>query len=211
MTNFLVSDKLRSLIEGSELEKEKKERLLAQNEISHQELIAFYRQAQPCSSLLELIRTTKMNIPNKNAKNEDLPKSKEFVEMMEKLRLQAKEDEYQRLINKSKADPFALYEQKEDKDWNPAQASKEVRSHVTTIFNILVSVCSVVYAIWYWTDSSAGMKNSIRVLLCVFAGILVLVAEVVVYMGYLNRIEDARIRERNKKEIKKVVQTIKID
>ena len=37
---------------------------------------------------------------------------------------------------------------------------------------------------------------------------VVLVAEVVVYMGYLNRIEEAKIRERKKKEVKKVVGVI---
>ena len=63
---------------------------------------------------------------------------------------------------------------------------------------------SVAYAIWYWTETSWGLPLSYRVLLSVFFGILVLVAEVVVYMGYLNKIEDARTRERKKKEVKKL-------
>lgn len=130
---------------------------------------------------------------------------------MEKLRLQAREDDYQRLVQKSQRDPFKLYEQKVDDDWNPARAHKEVRSHITTIFNIFISVVSVVYAVWYWTSSSVRMKDSYRVLLCLFAGILILVAEVVVYLGYLNKIEDARVRERSKKEVKKVIQTIKLE
>ena len=43
-----------------------------------------------------------------------------------------------------------------------------------------------------------------------FFGLLVLVAEVVVYMGYINKIEDARDKERKKKEVKKVVRSINL-
>ncbi|KAF3990936.1 hypothetical protein FT663_00872 [Candidozyma haemuli var. vulneris] len=211
MTKFLLTKKLQALIEQSSLDKDKKKKFLSQESIDHSDLVSFYRQTKPCSSLLELLKTTKLVIPNKNTKNEEIPKSKEFLASMEKLRLQAREDDYQRLVQKSQRDPFKLYEQKVDDDWNPARAHKEVRSHITTIFNIFISVVSVVYAVWYWTSSSVRMKDSYRVLLCLFAGILILVAEVVVYLGYLNKIEDARVRERSKKEVKKVIQTIKLE
>lgn len=211
MTKFLLTKKLQALIEQSSLDKDKKKKFLSQESIDHLDLVSFYRQTKPCLSLLELLKTTKLVIPNKNTKNEEIPKSKEFLASMEKLRLQAREDDYQRLVQKSQRDPFKLYEQKVDDDWNPARAHKEVRSHITTIFNIFISVVSVVYAVWYWTSSSVRMKDSYRVLLCLFAGILILVAEVVVYLGYLNKIEDARVRERSKKEVKKVIQTIKLE
>lgn len=126
---------------------------------------------------------------------------------MEKLRLKAKEEEYQRLIRPS--EQFTtLYDNHDQETLTPAAASKELKNQVTTIVNVLISVGSVVYAVWYWTDSSMKMKDSWRVLLCLFSGVLVLVAEVVVYMGYLNRIEEAKIRERKKKEVKKVVGVI---
>lgn len=211
MTRFLVTEKLKALIESSSLSKADKNNLLLQEHVEHTELVNFYRQGKPCSTLLELLRTTKLVIPNKNTKNEDTPKTKDFLRSMEKLRVQAQEEEYQRLVQKTENDPFKLYEQKIDDNWNPAQASKEVRSHITTIFNIFISVVSVVYAIWYWTSSSARMKDSYRVLLCLFSGILILVAEVVVYMGYLGKVEDARVRERNKKEVKRVIQTFKLN
>ncbi|QRG37466.1 hypothetical protein FDK38_001841 [Candidozyma auris] len=211
MTQFMVTDRLKGLIEKSSLSKKEKQRLLAGETISHKDLVSFYRQCTPCPTLLELLRTSKLQLSKRHSRFEGPPKTKEFLESMQRLRLQAKEEEYQRLLNKTKDDPFKLYEEKLDDDWNPAKATKEVRSHLTTIFNIFISVASVIYAIWYWTDTSAGMRDSYRVLLCVFVGLLVLVAEVVVYMGYLAKVEDARVRERNKKEVKKVIQTIKID
>lgn len=211
MTRFLVTKELRTLVKNSTLKDFEKDKFKLHEKVEHEDLVDFYRSAKPCTSLLELLKSTKLVIPNKNTKNEDTPKTKEFLQAMEKLRIQAQEDEYQRLVQKTEADPFKLYEQKIDENYNPAKASKEVRSHITTIFNIFISVVSVVYAIWYWTNSSAYMRDSYRVLLCVFAGLLILVAEVVVYMGYLNKIEEARIRERNKKEVKKVVQTFKLD
>lgn len=157
--------------------------------------------------MLELIKTTKLVIPNKNIMNVAIPKSKQFLKSMEVLRLRAKEEEYQRLVRPSPHQ--TLYEEKFDAEHlSPAQAAKEVKSHITTIFNILISVASVVYAIWYWTSTSWAIRDSYRVLLCLFFGLLVLIAEVVVYMGYLNKIEDAKIRERNKKEVKKVIRTV---
>lgn len=79
------------------------------------------------------------------------------------------------------------------------------------MFNIFVSVASVVYAIWYWTDSSWGIRDSYRILICLFFGILILVAEVVVYLGYLRRVEEAKVKERNKKEVKKVIRSFTIN
>ena len=66
----------------------------------------------------------------------------------------------------------------------------------------------MVVAIWYWTGSSSNLALHYRVITCLFFGILVLIAEVVVYNSYLNKIEDAKKRERTKKETKKVVKKI---
>lgn len=57
------------------------------------------------------------------------------------------------------------------------------------------------------TASSWRLRDSYRVLLTVFFGLLVLVAEVVVYMGYLNKIEEARQKEYKKTEVKKVIKS----
>lgn len=206
MTNFDLTPKLKALVSNSSLPSDEKNRILSESLISHKNLVTFYNRCKPTESLLELISATQVRIPNKNSQSSDFPKSKAFLESMEILRLKEKEEEYRRLV-KPKQEFTTLYENDDD-DFSPAQAHKETKSHVTTMFNILISVVSVVYAIWYWTDSSWKLKDSYRVLLCVFFGMLILVAEVVVYMSYLNKIEEAKIKERNKKEVKKVVRSV---
>jgi hypothetical protein len=209
MARFLITPQLKQIINGSNLSPENKAKLTSQEYICHHDLLSFYRQTLPTDSFLELVKTTKLYVPNKNIKNDQQPKTAEFLKSMEKLRLQAKEDEYQKLIGHNPQFD-TLYETKPQTGASINQQTKELKSHITTIFNIIISVCSVVYAIWYWTESSWGLKDSWRVLLCLFFGVLVLVAEVVVYMGYLNKIAEARIKEQSKVEIKKVVRTMKL-
>lgn len=206
MTNFDITPALKALINDSSLSTQEKNDLLKWKTISHVNLRNFYMRCKPTPSLYQLLQTTKLEIPNKNQMNSEIPKTKEFLKSMELLRLKASEEEYRQLI-KPKQEFTTLYDE-EDENFNPAQAHKEVKSHITTIFNILISVASVVYAIWYWTDSSWKIKDSYRVLLCLFFGLLILVAEVVVYMSYLNKIDEAKIKERNKKEVKKVIRSV---
>ncbi|CAH2352428.1 vacuolar ATPase assembly integral membrane protein Vph2p [[Candida] railenensis] len=207
MTKFLLTPQLTKLVSNSSLDESQKESLLSSPYITHANLISFYKLCSPTPTLLQLIQMTKLYIPVR--KEESKPKSKEFIESMNELRLKAKEDEYQKLIGKTTDLSQLLYEPSaNDIELTPAQMHKEVRSHITTIFNIFISVASVVYAIWYWTGSSMRIKDSYRILLCIFFGLLILVAEVVVYMGYLNKIEEAKIAENKKKEVKKVIKTI---
>lgn len=211
MTQFQLTDALIELLERSDLPEKEIERIKNSNSISNLELVDFYHRCKPCPSLLALVRTTRMVIPNKNIKNETLPKTKEFLASMELLRLKAKEEEYHRLVGTSQNVNALFTQEPDDKPYNPAREIKETKSHITTIFNILISVLSVVYAIWYWTDTSWKIKDSYRVLLCLFFGLLILVAEVVVYIGYLNKIEDARTREQNKKEVKRVIRSVTLN
>lgn len=212
MSQYELTPQLKELISKSQLGLESKAKLFEQHAISRNNLVTFYTEYRPTSSLLELLKTTKIWINNEDLNNTKQEKTPEFIEQMEYLRLRAKEEEYQSLINPS-PEINTLYESKFDDEFShqtPVQAHKELRHQLTTIVNILISVGSVVYAIWYWTESSWGLPNSYRVLMCLFFGLLILVAETVVYLGYLNKIEDAKIRERKKKEVKTVVNTIKL-
>lgn len=211
MTQFELTKALLALIEKSTLTEGEKEKLRDADTVSHLVLIDFHRRCKPCSSLLELIKTTRMVIPNKNVKNESLPKTQEFLKSMEILKLKARDEEYRRLVGASPTVNALFSQEPDDKPFNPAREIKETKSHITTIFNIFISVLSVVYAIWYWTDTSWKIRDSYRVLLCLFFGILILVAEVVVYIGYLNKIEDARKREQNKKEVKRVIRSVTLN
>lgn len=210
MTSFELTPTLRDTINGSSLSKDGKLQLLSNSYLTHTDLIKFYQTCHPTSTLLELIRQTKLYIPP--YKSYKQPKTAEFIKTMEKLRLEAKEQEYRRLINPT-PQYSTLYDKKlEDYDLTPTpqQALKELKNQLSTIINVFISVGSVSYAIWYWTETSWGLPVSYRVLLSVFFGLLVLVAEVVVYMGYINKIEEARDKERKKKEVKKVVRSINL-
>lgn len=207
MTKFLITPQLKQVVNESSLSDSQKSKLLSLPYVTHGNLVSFYKMCSPTSTLLELIQMTKISIPVH--KEEPRAKSKEFIESMNQLRLKAKEDEYQKLVSRTTNVNQMLYEPSpDDEQLTPAQMHKEVRSHITTIFNIFISVASVVYAIWYWTGSSMRIQDSYRILLCIFFGLLILVAEVVVYMGYLNKIEEAKIAELKKKEIKKLVKSI---
>lgn len=207
MTKFVINSALRGIIEKSGLPNASSEKLLSKSYISHQNLVLFYKDYKPTPNLVDLLKVTELYTPNLNKSNESMPKTKEFVLSMEQLRIKAKEQEYQRLI-KPKQEFQTLYDNSFDDPISPAQAHKELKGQLTTIVNVLISVGSVVYAIWYWTDSSMKLQDSYRILLCLFFGILVLVAEVVVYMSYVNKVEEAKIKERNKVEIKQLVKTI---
>ncbi|CUM49805.1 uncharacterized protein AC631_03263 [Debaryomyces fabryi] len=207
MTKFEITPTLKETIEKTDIPDEIAKNLLSNAYISHQNLVLFYKDYKPTPTLIALIRSTKLYTPNLNVSNESRPKSKEFIKSMEQLRLKAKEEEYQKLI-KPKQEFDTLYNNSLEEMMTPAQAHKEVKSQLTTIVNILISVGSVVYAIWYWTDSSMKIQDGYRILLCLFFGILVLVAEVVVYMSYLNKIEEAKVKERSKLEVKKLVKTL---
>ncbi|KAK6463695.1 endoplasmic reticulum-based factor for assembly of V-ATPase-domain-containing protein [Scheffersomyces coipomensis] len=211
MSLYHITPKLKECIDSIDsLDTSLKDKLVSKPYISRQNLINLYTTYKPTKSLLQLLSTTSLYIPNKNIQDV-IPKSKEFIKSMELLRLKVKEEEYQRLVNPAPSFT-ALYEQElTNSDYiSPAKAHKELKSQITTIFNIFISVASVVYAIWYWTKSSWNLPDSYRILLCIFFGLLILVAEVVVYMGYLNKIEEAKLKERRKKEIKTLVKSVKL-
>lgn len=210
MTQFRITDELAEIIKNSGLDSEEVKPYLEKESISHDDLKGIYLKYKPTTSMLDLLKTTQLVIPNKNVRNESIPKSELFLKSMELLKIRAKEEEYQKLVNPSPA-LNTLYEKKyDDEPFDAVRQHKETKTHITTMFNIFISVASVVYAIWYWTDSSWGIRDSYRVLLCLLFGILILVAEVVVYMGYLRRIEEAKVRERSKKEVKKVIRSFTV-
>lgn len=159
--------------------------------ISHNDLILLAKHTSV--SLSQLTRGTQVYFPPKKAPP---PKSKEYMKLMEKLRAQQQEKEYQELLGNRYND---------EPDITPGKAVKELREQLSTIVNIAVSVGSVAFAIWYWTGTSTHWSMSARTLLSLFAAILVLVAETVVYLGYKNKIAEAQAVEKAKKEIKEVV------
>lgn len=208
MVYFEVTDSLRHIISSSPIDESLKEELIRTSYISHENLLQFYLYNQPTKLFLELIRQCKLYvreyIPEECTRRK--PKSKEYIEYMNKLRMEEQANEFDRLVNK-RSEFQTLYDHMSKDSLTPLQEHKQVKSQITTIFNIFISVASVTYAIWYWSNSSMRLNDAYRVLLCLFFGLIVLIAEVFVYMSYLNKVEEAKIKERSKKEIKKVVKS----
>lgn len=180
------------------------DQILEKGSVSMEALIKLYNdQLKNRVSLQQLLSPLEFKFKEKHVPGANY--KPEFKQQLQRLKLQQQETDYQQLIKKS-GPPGATVA---DEDMvTPAQMHREVKEQVTTVFNILVSVVSVSFALWYWSGSSSGMALHYRVLISLFFGILVLIAEVVVYNSYLQRVSDARAREKCKKERKKVVKKI---
>lgn len=174
--------------------------------VNKDDVIAWYQRQSDFTSLRDILKLTSVVVVQPPA-TETKPKSAEYQKLMTQLRKREQEAEYNKLVN-PRPQYDTLYQPDPLQAPLPAIAAKQLKEQITTIFNIFVLVASVVYAVWYWTGSSWGLEPVWRVLLCVFTGLLVVTAEVVVYMGYLRRVEEARTKERNKKEVKKVVRKL---
>lgn len=114
---------------------------------------------------------------------------------MNRLRIRLQEQEYQDMIASTVPELATPFYESFDK--------KELKNQLSVIINVLFSVVSVGFAVWTWAGSS--LTTGKRLLLSLFASFVVLIAEVTLYMGYLQRIEEAQKEERLKKEIKTVI------
>jgi TMEM199 family protein len=80
----------------------------------------------------------------------------------------------------------------------------DVNRQITLIFNVLVSIVCCAAAIWIaakWWDTPA------RLALSMSGSLLVGVAEVAVYSGYIRRLGEAKGREGKVREVKEIVKT----
>ncbi|CUS20667.1 LAQU0S01e11870g1_1 [Lachancea quebecensis] len=201
MFEIRLNSKLKKLLERLEDNAEVQD-ILEKGSISMKALLAYHGEHWSHFAMKELL--TPLDFVFKKVPERGAAYTDEFKEHLEQLRSEQEEKDYQAMVRRDGLG--AMLENGEV--LTPAQMTKQVKEQVTTVFNILVSVVSVVFAVWYWTGSSTRMEPPTRVLLCLFGGILVLVADVVVYNSYLRKIEEARVRERSKKERKTVVKTL---
>lgn len=155
----------------------------------------------PCS-IKELLKPLEFEFKPKAVRGSHY--SEDFKKNLEFLKYQEQELEYQSMVKRSKS----VFSLQEEDELTPSQINKQIKEQVTTVFNVLVSFISVVVAIWYWTGSSTNFPIHVRLLLCLFFGILVLVADVVVYNSYLKKLEEAKVKEKTKVEKKKVLSKI---
>lgn len=179
---------------------------LKRHAIPMQSLLFYVKEYRKDSDLLcsikELLKPLEFEFKPKAVRGSHY--SEDFKKNLEFLKYQEQELEYQSMVKRSKS----VFSLQEDDELTPSQINKQIKEQVTTVFNVLVSVISVVVAIWYWTGSSTNFPVHVRLLLCLFFGILVLVADVVVYNSYLKKLEEAKVKEKTKVEKKKVLSKI---
>ncbi|KAG6824920.1 hypothetical protein H0H93_001360 [Arthromyces matolae] len=102
---------------------------------------------------------------------------------------------------------FGAYQQPQDPEEIAAVKIAE-RKSITAIFNGLLSIFGVGFAVW-WAADKLGWKNEWRVLLALFAAIVVAIAEAALYLIWQSRLERSKskrtkprhqIRRRPKKD-----------
>ncbi|KFY42433.1 hypothetical protein V494_02414 [Pseudogymnoascus sp. VKM F-4513 (FW-928)] len=189
------------------------------NPISHVQIVALSRQlksinAIPCH-LDALLRGSHVYIPPPPPKPSQTP---EYKALMARLRRDAEEREYVRL---TKAAPVSETYSKNLPATSPAFAFASTEAYIeaspdddityddvnrqlTLILNVLVSIIACSAALWMvskWWSTPARLALS-------FSGsLLVAVAEVTVYFGYIRKVKESVKEEKAVKEVRELVDT----
>jgi len=189
--------------------------------ISHGQVIQLSRQLKnesifPCY-LVDLLRGSKVYITLPLPKPEP---TSEYKTLMARLRREEESRAYERMLNSpppmetftqrfpsssgafafSSTNGFTKLADDEDDDITYSDVSRQM----TLILNVLVSIVACAAALWmvarYWsTPARLGLSMS--------GSILVGIAEVVVYAGYLRRLEEAKGKAKKLGEVKEIVKT----
>jgi hypothetical protein len=116
------------------------------------------------------------------------PKSPEYTALMTRLRREAEEREYSRLTTGTEAEAYD-----EEMTW------ADVKRQLTVIFNVLLSTIATAAAVW---KVAGGWDTPQRLGAAFAAALVVAVAEVALFGGYVRRLEEAATKEGEKKERK---------
>lgn len=139
----------------------------------------YNRTRQPSSSLT--IDDMILNLKNKKLRFEEI-NNISFATSKPKIHGMNYTSEFKELLNTIKKQQLMdVIKPSEEKQYTHQMLHKELKEIYTTILNILITVVSSIVACWYWTPFK---DINLRVLLCLFVGILVLVADVVVYNSF---------------------------
>lgn len=207
---------------SDKVDKSVKDSILNSDEIRYEELVEILKNESKNERIMYYLSDMKPIFEIYEDKVRGGEKSPEFIKLMEKLQKEEDEKNYRTLINRgmynvieNEVDGIGKYKFLKEggligynKENSIGTQAKEMKHQITTIFNIMITVVSVGYAVWYWSGSSMNINNGNRILLSLFSSILVLVAEVVVFGGYLRKVEEARDKERKVVERKQVLETL---
>jgi TMEM199 family protein len=162
--------------------------------VAHSTLIQLSRLARRYGSnmtLERLLRGCSVYQPPPPTKPEP---SAEYVELMERLRKEQELREYRALLSKERlaTDQGGVDDSEEKDDLTPS-----------LVFNILLSVIMCGVAMFHMTRW--WTSDAVRVLVSMLVALVVGVAEVVVYAGYMRTIKRNKEKQRNLKEKKYVI------
>jgi hypothetical protein len=154
--------------------------------------------------------------------NRQLLQTPEYKALMARLRREQEAREYERMINppqpmetfsqrfpaSSAAHAFSSTQYMQASEEDDEIVYTDVNRQVTVIFNVLVSIVACAAALWtaarYWSTPA-------RLALSMSGSILVGIAEVVVYSGYIRRLTEAKEKSKKIKEVKEIVNTWVVD
>jgi len=168
--------------------------------------------------LEDVLKGSKVYVPPPKSKAEPTP---EYVALMKRLRQEEEKRAYERMINppapaetSSKRFPGASTYGAAASVKSPIAVDddettyQDINRQMTLIINVLVTIIASSVTIWiaarYWSTPQ-------RLALSMCGSVIIAVAEVGIYMGYIYRVKDAKTEERRRKEAKEVVDTWVID
>ncbi|ODQ66708.1 hypothetical protein NADFUDRAFT_50619 [Nadsonia fulvescens var. elongata DSM 6958] len=215
--NAQVASSTSSLTDGAGTETRTKEEIITEATpslayVAHERLVEIVQHLRQNTSpandapedfsLTRILKGTQVYIPSRPV---SAPKSQEYLDRMARLKHDLEEAEYQTMIRETNSS----FTGQDDDYQTPATALKELKHQISTILNVIISVLSVSWALWYWSGSSASNWSlASRTLLSLFGGLVVLIADVAMYSNYLAKIGTAKKNERSKKEITSVISTM---
>ncbi|ODQ53371.1 hypothetical protein SAICODRAFT_7093 [Saitoella complicata NRRL Y-17804] len=152
--------------------------------------------------LSALMKGTSVYIPKKEIKQPD-PK---YLAHLESLRRQNEEKEYASMFGTATHLSPSGLTISPTAGLSPDDA-RELRSHLSTILNIFLTMASMFAAVWVWGKHWSLVT---RVLGGLASAIALGLVEAIVYLRYLSKVEDGRKREKKKLERKEVEHTMEI-
>ncbi|MCJ1301660.1 hypothetical protein MMC08_004461 [Hypocenomyce scalaris] len=167
----------------------------------------------PSYHLDDLLRGSRVYIEPSKPKAEPSP---EYKALMARLRREEEARAYERLINPPlPVESFSQRFPATHPELFPASTQAEidqddeityadVNRQMALILNILVSIVACSVAIWLAASHWSTPK---RLGLSMGGSLMIGVAEVVVYTGYLRRLKEARVKGKREVEIKEVIKT----
>lgn len=189
------------------------------NPISHGQVVAISKGS--CDRVLsqqgsgqswtldELLRGSEVYTPPTEPKPEH---TSEYKALMARLRREEEARQYERMTSaesdagkntpgfNTRVKPSTIRSRDEDDEMTFADVNRQI----TLIINVLVSIVTCGIAIWLAASHWSAPK---RLALSMGGSIVVAVAEVVIYAGYIQRLMDAKSKEKGKKEKKYIKDT----